>query len=134
MSALTEELADLAVELITEEGRPITIRQKNKTPDPAQPWKLTATTVTDQPAVGAFFENMFSDLEIALAQVLGAPEGARSNMSQKGTRCLIPARDLAFEVVAANTIVDGTFTWEIIDVEKIAPGTVPVLYICTLGR
>ena len=134
MSALTEDLADLAVELITEEGRVITIRSKVNVPDPAQPWKLLSTSNTDQVTVGAFFENMYSDLVIALGQVLGAPEGARSNLNMKETSCLIPARDLTSEIVAENTIIDGTSTWEIISVEKIGPGTVPVLYICTLGR
>lgn len=134
MSALTEELADVAVELITEEGRPITIQSKVKTLDPAQPWKLTGTTTTDQPAIGAFFDSTLSDLEMALAQVLGAPEGARTNLSIKGTRCYIPARDLATPIALNDVILDGTKTWEIIDFELIEPGTVPVLYICVLGR
>lgn len=132
--ALADRLADTAVRLITKHGRAISVRAKTKTPDQAQPWKLLSTATSDMVTVGAFFENTLSDLEIALGQVLGAPEGARSNLNIKGTRCLIPARDLASEVVSENTIIDGTRTWEIIDVELIQPGPTPVMYICILGR
>jgi hypothetical protein len=132
--ALADRLAATALRLITKHGRAITVRQKNNTPDVAQPWKLTGTTNTDQPAIGAFFENTLSDLEIALGQVLGAPEGARSNLSIKGTRCLIPASGLTFPIVSENVIIDATRTWEIIDVELIQPGPTPVMYICILGR
>lgn len=132
--ALADRLADTAFRLITKHGRAISIRTKTKTADPARPWKITGTSTSDQPTVGAFFENAMSDLEIALAQVLGAPEGARSNLSMQGTRCLIPARDLASAITSDDTIVDGTRTWEIVDVEVLQPGSTPIMYICVLGR
>lgn len=132
--ALADRLADIAFRLITKHGRAIEISGKVKTSDPSEPWKLVTTTSTCELTVGAFFENVMSDLEIALAQVLGAPEGARSNLSIQGTRCLIPARDLTSTITSDNTIIDGTRTWEIVDVELIQPGPTPVMYICILGR
>ncbi len=134
MSALTDELADVAVELISEEGRPITVRQQSQTIDPAEPWKILASTNTDRATVGAFFDNELSDLAIALAQAIGSPEGARSSVDQNATTCWIPARDLASPVTKENVILDGTRTWEISAVKTLGPGTVPVVYICTLGR
>ena len=132
--AIHDNFADLAVRLITKNGRAITVRKKNKTADPAEPWKLTGTTTTDQTVVGVFFENAFSDLEMALAQVLGAPEGARTNLSIKGTRCYIPARGLSFPISTEHVIIDSTRTWEIVDLDLIQPGPTPIMYICVLGR
>ena len=134
MSALTEELADVAVELITEEGRPITVRQQGRTIDPTEPWKILASTNTDQATVGAFFDNVFSDLEIALTQAIGSPEGARTAVERKGTSCWIPARDLTTPPTAGSVILDGARRWEISAVETLGPGTTPVVYICALGR
>ena len=134
MSALTEELADVAVELITEEGRPITIQENSNTVDPAQPWKISSVTTTGQSTVGAFFDDVLTDLEIALTQAVGSPEGARSGVERKGTTCWIPARGLAPPPTAGSVILDGTRRWEISAVKTLGPGTVPVVYICTLGR
>jgi hypothetical protein len=127
-------MADVAVELITEEGRVITIRENCKSVDPDQPWKISASTPVDVVSIGAFFDNSLSELAIALVQAVGSPEGARSSVDQNATTCWIPARDLASPVTKANVILDGTKTWEISDVKTIGPGTVPVVYICTLGR
>lgn len=134
MSALTEELADVAVELISEEGRPITIQENSTTVDPAEPWKVSSVTTTGQSTVGAFFDNELSDLAIALVQAIGSPEGARTSVDQNGTTCWIPARDLASPVTKENVILDGTRRWEISAVKTLGPGTVPVVYICTLER
>ncbi|GAF70344.1 unnamed protein product [marine sediment metagenome] len=132
--AIHDNFANLAVKLITKNGRAITVRSKVKTPDPTEPWKLTSITTTDQTTIGAFFDNTLTDLEIALGQVLGAPEGARSNLSQKGTRVYIPARDLTAAISAEDVIIDSTRTWEIVAAELFQPGPTPIMYICTLGR
>ncbi len=132
--ALADRLADTAVRLITKHGRAITISQKVKTVNVTQPWKLDSTTATSQPAIGAFFENTMTDLEIALAQVLGAPEGARSNLSMNGTRCFIPAKGLGFPITTDHTISDATRTWEIVELELHQPGPTPIMYVCVLGR
>ena len=134
MSELTEELADVAVELITEEGRVITIREHCRTDDPDQPWKVAAITDIDVVSVGAFFDNNLSELTVALVQAIGSPEGARTDVDQNATTCWIPARDLVNPVTKANVILDGTRTWEISAVQTIGPGTDPVVYVCTLGR
>ena len=72
-------------------------------------------------------------------QAIGAPEGARTGIQQRNTQILIPAKNLKlkgvpFEIRAKHRIEDGDDSWEIIDVEKIAPGPTTILYICTLGR
>lgn len=132
--AVHDNFADLAVRLIEKNGRPVTVRRATITRDPAEPWKIGSSTDLDTSSTGVFFENAFSDLEIALAQAIGAPEGSRTSVARKSTECWIPAKGLAFAIEPKDTLIDDATTWEITDVRLIGPGPTPVVYICTLGR
>ena len=132
--ATDEDFAALAVRLIGKKGRAITVRRTNIVRDPTEPWKTASTSVTDSPAIGAFFDTTFSDLEIALSQTAGSPEGTRTSVGRKGTECYIAAQGLAFSIAAKDLIIDGSNQWEIVNFELIGPGSTPILYICTLGR
>ncbi len=132
--AIHENFQDLAVRLITKNGRPVTVRRSEITRDVAEPWKIGSETDLDTSSVGVFFENELSDLEIALVQAIGSPEGARSSVERKSTECWIPAKGLAFAIQPKDTLVDSASTWEITDVRLIGPGPTPIVYICTLGR
>jgi hypothetical protein len=81
-----------------------------------------------------FFDDSTSDLQIALIQILGRPEGANTGAGKRNIEAWIPARDLAFAIDRSHTIIDGTKTWEIADVKLTQPGTTPILYVCTLRR
>lgn len=127
---------DLAVRLITANGRPITIVRSTVNQNTTQPWRVDAggPEPLKTPTVGAFFSGESVDLLIATLQAIGAPEGARTSVGARETICLIPAKGLNFEIRPKHTIEDGADTWEIKDVQVIRPGPTAIMFSCTLGR
>ena len=134
MAAVHQNFVDLALRLITANGRAITVRRRVITRDVTKPWKVATSVDTDSATVGVFVDTTGEDLLIATLQAIGAPEGARTSVGARVTQCLIPAAGLSFEIRAKDVIVDGDDTWEIVDVEKLQPGPTTIMFICTLGH
>lgn len=128
----------IADRLITNAGRPVTLKTTTYTPNPATPWKIgdAATAETLQPATGAFFNAddviAFADLVVKLTQ--GAGDSDRTNVQAASTQCWIPATDLPVAPTVADTLIDGSTEWEIMDVGVIGPGPLPVVYILGVSR
>ncbi len=128
----------LALRLIGNAGRPVSVKTTTYTPNPATPWKIgdAATTETLQATTGAFFDEddviAFADLVVKLTQGAGATD--RTNVQAASTQCWIPAVDLIGPPTVADTLVDGADEWEITDVGVIGPGPLPVVYILGVSR
>lgn len=135
MANIHDDFADLAVELVTDNGRPITIQRKTIVPDTTSPEKVGTSSIKPYKTFGAFVQAETENINVALLQSIGASEGMRSAVVGDGTICLIPAQGLPITIEAKDTILDGTSTvWEIKNVELIKPGTLPILFICELRK
>lgn len=134
MAVVHKNFQDLAVKLITANGRPIKVVRTTLNASTTQPWKIGDPSLARTSTVGAFFKGESTDLLVATLQAIGAPEGARTSMGTRESTLLIPARDIPFEILPKHTIEDGATTWEIKEVEIVQPGPTRILYICTVGR
>lgn len=129
---------DLAQELLTDAGRPVSVKTTTRTPNPLTPWKVGDATVSEtlQATTGAFFDSddvtKFEDLVTALTQ--GAGDTQRTNVQAVGTQVWLPANEVPTKPTVADTLVDGATEWEITGVWEIGPGPLPVVYILGISR
>lgn len=140
MSALTEELAVDAQELVEEEGRSVELFKLNRTPDDAtQPWRGTSTQshqgqdgaaipviMAFVPAQGGGFGKLMKDadgsLKVAFDQV-----GLLASNS-------IPSRFKPEDVEQCDMVRDGTDLWKIATRGHLRPSGNSVLFVLGLKR
>lgn len=110
-------LANVAEQLIDENGRAITIRTRSGTlPNPAEPWKPAAGGTGTPIATIGFFDNYDND-ERGLTQIQDGDK-----------RLLVKAKGLAASITLDDEIVDGTQIWQIVNVNEITPAAVAIYY------
>ena len=127
------EMQNVARELITENGREITLRRVvDASPiDPDQPWVVAAPVTTDFAVIGCF---------VAPDERRGSfPTEQRTEAKQvthiETAFCFLDA--LSLGGVVPNTkdvVVDGSDTWAVTIVDPMTPGALPVYYILTLEK
>lgn len=122
------EFVELAVELISEEGRLVTLQQVRTNPsDPLKPWKgsngATDDVATDIPAV--------------FLPVSGTTEFGQDWIDKELLRncdevCLIAPGAVEYDV--ANLLVDAGVVWKINWIKKLRPATQTILYAMGVAR
>jgi|CXWL01.1.fsa_nt_gi hypothetical protein len=131
MSTLAEdypELRDMAVELINEAGRDVTIERMAKTPaDAAKPWRATTEALLYGAGSTAWTcKGVF--IELASAQKLGIMT-ITQNMTKRSSRCLLVAAGAGCpDLTLFEEVVDGVVHNRILSVQALKPGLVPLLY------
>lgn len=131
MSTFAEDytgLRDMAVELINEAGRDVTIERLSKTPaDVDKPWRATTEELLyGAGAVAWTTKGVF--IELASAQDLGM-RTVTQNMTKRASRCLMVAADEGCpDLSLFEEVVDGVVHARILSVQTLKPGNVPLLY------
>jgi hypothetical protein len=108
------KLAATAERLITKNGRPISIVSKGALVDPAKPWDGTADGVSEN--VSGVFTN-YSRREV---------DGTKIQENDK--RLFVPAQNLTADILTAHKVIDGTITYQVVDVRVVQPGPITIGY------
>lgn len=118
------EFVELALELISEEGRPITLKQMGTAPvDPDKPWKgnTAATSLSD--TFGCFVPAAGSDL---------GEEWIDKELLKRCERvCLVPGTEVAAQ---ADTIYDDGIEWKVEWVHALKPATQTIVVAFGVSR
>jgi len=121
-----DDLAAVALELVREfgEGRTMTLQRATTAPaDPAKPWQ------NDPQSPGSNVPN----LPAVVVTDDSVPRADNSNTVQTEI-VLIPAVSLGtIEPTVQDSLLDGTTTRQIIQVERIKPGPTGILWKLTVG-
>jgi hypothetical protein len=127
MAGPHDEFADLAVEMIAENGRAMKVRKLSRTPaDPAKPWRGPAATAPD----GYEF-----DLDV-VAVVIDWTEAEydQDQTRRDSQRLLIAAKPFAtatptpFDLKSADSLLDEGRVYSLSKGNLLKPGTTAILY------
>lgn len=113
------DLVDIASNLLTEFGKPVTVRQEKSDTDKTNPWEGKTDDVQTYSTV-AVFDKFFSKyFDKALVE--------------KGDLfAYVPSKGEGFEIKLKDFIVEGSTKYSIVNLEKIEPGPTNIMYILQL--
>jgi hypothetical protein len=115
--------------LITNFGRPITLRRNSRTPDDSnKPWAIRSDSAEDIQAIAAIGVWIGSKSETFDSVTAGVGVGL-SNVQQKSSRVLIQALDTLPEEMGREWKVDdGDQTYEVLSAQPVKPGATLLYY------
>lgn len=114
MTSYADSYASLAVRLLFQYGKRVTVSKQQVVADP----------VTESSVLGAKQEMRVKIVRVRIA----ANRSGETLESNKTATFLIPAKGLLFEVDGTCKIVDGNDTWTVTDATPIAPNGTPIMY------
>jgi len=122
-------LLAVADTLITDFGRPITLRRNSRTAaDPAKPWAEPASADIDTQAISAVGVFLNSKRKAFDAVTAGVGVGL-SNVEQKTTRVIVQALSTLPEEMGRDWKVDdGSRTFEVLSSKPVKPGDTLLYY------
>lgn len=131
-----QAFVDLALQLITQEGRAAVLQKVDQNAASATPWEPGSggETISSISIVMATFGSTEGGLEAVLTQVAGAGDRENTALKVNQTIALIPAAGLSEEVSIDDRILDGDITWEVKSVIKEQPGSTPIMYTAMLEK
>lgn len=113
------EFQDLAVDLLGDAGRQISIRRASPdtTADTSKPWRA-------EPGAPTFYK------VFAVFTSYSTQEVDRSNnrIQASDLKVLVPARDLKIEPTTRDRVVDGSKEYQVMAVKPLKPGPLVVTY------
>lgn len=112
-----DALQDAAEELIDDNGRDITIQKRSDTvPDSSKPWEPAADgSGTNINTIGVFEDYSISEF-------------GGTNIQIGDKKILIKGKGLSQDITTEDQIIDGSETWNIINVKKVQPGDTVIMY------
>lgn len=114
-------MAATASRLINANGKPLTVRKKNRTPgDANKPWRGPIVADTVASAYGVVVPVNEDD----------DPQ----ELVRRGTaKAYIAANDVTeYSLEGFDSLSDGTNTWKVIGVDVVNPGTKRIMYVLSL--
>ncbi len=120
------KFADLASRLIGENGRSVTFVKFSRTPESAgEPWKGPDPTANTEVTLTAVFVEPGSIEDLGFTATDEAGTLVRAGVKF----ALVSAKDAAAnELETFDEVHDGAQVWKIMEVGKLQPGTVEILY------
>lgn len=120
MSFDYDELQAMALELVAEAGRSITISRKGRTPaDANKPWLGGSGAATTWTGKGVF-------VELSSANRLGLMV-VTQDMEKRKSRCLLVPHT-GVDLATYDTVTDGTDVLRILSAQTLKPGDVVLAY------
>lgn len=122
MAGPHDEFADLAEELIAENGRPMTVRKLSRTPaDPAKPWRGPAATAP------AGYE--FEVEAIGVVVDWTEEEYEQDQTRRDSKRLLIAAKPhVTADLKSADSLLDEGLVYSLSKANLLKPGTTAIMY------
>lgn len=109
------DMVDVAFDLITEFGTAITMRREKTDTSKTNPWEGQTDSVTTYVTVGAFLKDE-------------PKEDEKTLLKRDYKRVLVPAKDATFVFELTDLLVEGSDTYEILDMEIVDPGGTIIMY------
>lgn len=113
------EFQDLAVDLLGDSGRQVTIQRFSDpvAADPTKPWRAApAAAPTSTQRVYA----VFTEYNVRLV------DGERIKVGD--IKALVPSRDLKFTPNTRDRVVDGSKTYSVVDTKETKPGPLSIIF------
>lgn len=127
MTAFYDEMYAVAIELIAEFGRDVTLVRLDRASDTQRPWELPATVAQETLTLKAAFVNP------ATLERLGFRATFTAELQSAVEVAIIPSKENLLRFNQLQDSLDGQL-WRITAIDRMAPGNTPLLWFVGVTR
>ena len=124
----------VALRLLTENGRPVTLLKFSTSPDDLnKPWK--GSTGLETLTVTAVFTDPVSEKDLGAAEIVmegGHKSGKKIAFIAAGEN--LDANGAPIDLAEYDQLIDGGRTYKMEEIHTLAPGNIPLMYEVRLAR